>query len=104
MWHLLISLAEASTRLLDANLAEYLTGLKIRCQQSDKEVLRFHRALAVWSYEHKIRIKREHGSRPVTGRIGMRDTAANRPLVAHLNVANALRTFRQQRADLFQQI
>src|SRR5690242_20698103 len=104
MRHLLISLAETSTRLLDANFAEYLTGLKIRCQQTDEEVLGFHDALAVRSNKNQIGIEREHGSRPVTGRIGMRNTAANRALVAHLNIADALRTFRQQRANLLQQI
>src|SRR6185295_4088346 len=104
MRHLLISLAEASTRLLDANFAENLAGLKIRRQQVDEEVRGFHRALAVWPNENQIGIECEHGRGPVAGRIGMRDTAANRSLVAHLNVADALRTLRQQRTDSLEKI
>ena len=49
MRHLLISLAKASARFLDANFAEYLARLKISRQQIDKEVFGFDGALAVWS-------------------------------------------------------
>src|ERR1041384_463824 len=104
MRHLLISLTETSARLLDANFAQYLTRLKIRRQQTDEEVFGFDSALAVWSNKNKFSIEREHGSGPIAGRIGMRDAAANRALVANLNVADALRTLRQQRTNPFQQI
>src|SRR5690349_18111854 len=99
MRHLLISVSETSTRLLDANFAEYLTRLQIRSQQIDEEVRGFHRTLAIWSNKNQIRVEREHGSGPVSGRIGMREAAANRALVAYLHVADALRTLRQQWAN-----
>ena len=104
MRHFLISLAKLSARFLDANFAQYLAGLKIGRQQIDEEVLGFHGSLTVWTNQNEIGIERENRRRPVTGRIGMRDTAANRSFVTHLNVADALRTFRQQRTNLFQQI
>ena len=40
---------------------------------------------------------------PISRRIGVRDTAANRSFVAYLHVANALRARGQQRADPLQQ-
>src|SRR6185437_6462285 len=104
MRHFLISLAETSTRLLNANLAQYLTGLKIRGEQIDKKVLDVHSALAVWSNKNKVGVERQHRRGPITGRIGMRDAPTNRALIAHLNVADALRTRRQQRTDLLQQV
>src|SRR5215210_3115869 len=90
MRHLLISLSEASARFFNANFAKYLARLKISRQQIDKEVFGFDGALTTWTNQNKIGIEHEHGSGPVTGRIGMRDTAANRSLVTYLNVANAL--------------
>src|SRR5215217_9709 len=104
MRHLLISLAEASARFFNANFPEYLARLKISRQQIDEEVLSFDGALTVWTNQNEIGIEREHGGRPVTGRIRMRDTAANRSLVTYLNIANTLCALRQQRANLLQQI
>src|SRR6476660_1421525 len=104
MWHLLISVAESSARLLDADFAEYLTGQETGGEQIDEEVFCIFCSFAVCANQNELSVKCEDRSRPVTGRIGVRNTAANGALVSHLHVANASCAVRQQRTDRFQQI
>src|SRR6185369_7564722 len=93
-----------SAWLVDANLAQYLTGLQISRQQIDEEVFGFDCSFAVWPNANELAVQRKDRRRPITSRIGVRQTAADSPLVAHLDVADTARAVRQQRTDVLQQL
>src|SRR6185503_3451792 len=104
MRNFLISLSEFSRWFLNANFAEDFTREQGSRKQVNKEIFCSFCSLAVWSNQDKLSTEREDRRGPVTRGIRVRDASPNRAFVAHLNVADALRTFRQQRTDLLQQV
>src|SRR4029450_6948778 len=104
MRRLLIGVTKLALWFCDTNLAQYLARLEGSSHQVNKEVFGFHGSLATWARQHHISIEGNRRRRPITGRVAMGQTAADRPLVSHLNVSDRLRAFRQQWTNVTQQI
>src|SRR5215470_1525564 len=103
MVNLLVCLTATSLAAVDANLTEDLSWFQCCRQEVNEEVSSWDRPLVALAHCDEFRAEREDGSRPIAGRIGVGQAAANRSLVAHLHITNAGSAFRQQRADLLQQ-
>ena len=75
-------------RFRNANLAENLAGVKAVVSRSTKKSSALDRSLAVRANRNHLGFERDDRRRPIAGRIGVRDAAADRSFVSHLHVAN----------------
>src|ERR1700682_5945386 len=91
---LLISLAKASRRRLDSNLAQDLGWLKRGGQKINKEIVCLDNSFAAGAHGYHFGSKRDNCRGPVARRIRVRQATADRSLVSNWYVTNARRTVR----------
>src|SRR6266436_8548217 len=103
MMHLDVSMTSTAVGFVDANLSQYLARAQRGRHQVDKKIVGADRAVAILAGDDQLGFERNDCRGPITGRIRVSQTAANRSLVSHLHVANVSGAFRQQRTDVLEQ-
>src|SRR5579872_5515139 len=97
MTELQIALSKPARRSVEADFAQNLPRLHGGCKQLSKELICLDRAVSFGAGENNVGIQGDHYRRPICGRISVRQAAADRALVAYLNIAQVASRFRQQR-------
>ena len=88
MRHLHVGMSRPAVRLVNANFTQDFARFEGRRQHINKELVGLDRAFTILAGCDHLSVERDDCRWPVTGRVGVRDTAANCAFVSDLHIAN----------------